>query len=196
MTLIQQFLYLITSGLMIPCVAYLLFLLGQSLVAAGQQIHQKRFHRQRESLTKLIKSEGVNATDNVDEQFAVLRIYDVLTQVLQCKDKALCSYLITEFEASSDRYLNRFINMAKLGPITGLVGTLIPMGPALQGLADGNIQQLAAQMQIAFTTTVIGLIIGAIGLILFQMNKREVVQELALLDFILDRKVTADESTK
>ena len=50
-----------------------------------------------------------------------------------------------------------------MGPVLGLMGTLIPMGPALVGLSSGDIASMAYNMQVAFATTVVGLVIGAIG---------------------------------
>ena len=37
----------------------------------------------------------------------------------------------------------------------GLMGTLIPMGPALVGLSTGDIASMAYNMQVAFATTVV-----------------------------------------
>ncbi|MBL8174485.1 MAG: MotA/TolQ/ExbB proton channel family protein [Bryobacterales bacterium] len=50
--------------------------------------------------------------------------------------------------------------MAKVGPMLGLIGTLIPLQPALAGLARGDVQAMGANLQIGFTTTVLGLIAG------------------------------------
>ncbi len=41
------------------------------------------------------------------------------------------------------------------GPALGLMGTLIPLGPALVGLAVGDIQTMSTNLVIAFSTTVI-----------------------------------------
>ena len=40
--------------------------------------------------------------------------------------------------------------LTKFGPILGLMGTLIPMGPALMGLSTGDIGSMAYNMQVAF----------------------------------------------
>jgi biopolymer transport protein ExbB/TolQ len=48
----------------------------------------------------------------------------------------------------------------RTGPSLGLMGTLIPMAGALQGLADGNLPALASNMVTAFAATVIGLSIS------------------------------------
>ena len=37
----------------------------------------------------------------------------------------------------------------------GLMGTLIPMGPALVGLSTGDIASMAYNMQVAFATTAV-----------------------------------------
>ena len=44
-----------------------------------------------------------------------------------------------------------------VGPALGLMGTLIPMGISLAGLAQGNLPKMAESMTTAFTATVVGL---------------------------------------
>ena len=59
-----------------------------------------------------------------------------------------------------------------MGPMLGLMGTLIPMGPALVGLSTGDIASMAYNMQVAFATTVVGLFSSAIGFITQQVKQR------------------------
>ncbi|MDR1011999.1 MAG: MotA/TolQ/ExbB proton channel family protein, partial [Opitutaceae bacterium] len=58
------------------------------------------------------------------------------------------------------RSLGRLRLAVRTGPSLGLMGTLIPMADALQGLADGNLPALASNMVTAFAATVIGLSIS------------------------------------
>lgn len=51
----------------------------------------------------------------------------------------------------------------QLGPILGLLGTLIPLGPGLAALGSGDIVTLAEALTVAFDTTVTGLVIGALA---------------------------------
>jgi biopolymer transport protein ExbB/TolQ len=51
----------------------------------------------------------------------------------------------------------------RIGPALGLMGTLIPMAAALQGLADGNLPALASNMVTAFAATVVGLTISVVA---------------------------------
>jgi biopolymer transport protein ExbB/TolQ len=53
--------------------------------------------------------------------------------------------------------------LVKVGPSLGLLGTLIPMGTSLASLAAGNLEAMAGQMVVAFTTTIIGLACGTLA---------------------------------
>ena len=188
MNYLQESLYWLTSGLLVPCIVFLLFMLVQSLMAVGQYFSSHK--REQKALDGFVQwSQLPNPlTTDISESAKKLNNIEVFNKVIASKEIAQSRLQISHFETETEKQLSRYSNLAKLGPITGLVGTLIPMGPALQGLADGNIQQLAQQMQIAFTTTVIGLIIGAIGFSLYQIYKRHSFKELALLDFILEEQ--------
>lgn len=61
------------------------------------------------------------------------------------------------------RTLNGSRTLVKVGPSLGLLGTLIPMGASLASLATGNLQAMAGQMVVAFTTTIIGLATGTLA---------------------------------
>ena len=66
----------------------------------------------------------------------------------------------------------------------GLMGTLIPMGPALVGLAAGDLASMAYNMQVAFATTVVGLLVAAIGVATLQVRQRWYAREINDLDYL------------
>jgi biopolymer transport protein ExbB/TolQ len=74
--------------------------------------------------------------------------------------KRLAEY---EYEYRSLRRLERTRILVRMGPALGLMGTLIPLSPALAGLADGDIATLTDNLRVAFSVTVAGLLIGAIA---------------------------------
>ena len=88
------------------------------------------------------------------------------------QNKAQVQRLLANFEIAADKDLAISKTLTKLGPILGLMGTLIPMGPALVGLSTGDIASMAYNMQVAFATTVIGLVAGAIGFLTQQVKQR------------------------
>ena len=73
-----------------------------------------------------------------------------------------------------------------MGPMLGLMGTLIPTGPALVGLSTGDITSMAYNMQVAFATTVVGLFAAAIGFITQQTKKRWYLQDMTNLEFVAE----------
>jgi biopolymer transport protein ExbB/TolQ len=79
--------------------------------------------------------------------------------------------LLQEKEVEIMKRLEKPRILIRMGPILGLMGTLIPLGPALLGLSAGNIEQLANNLVIAFTSTVVGLLIGAVSMVVATVRR-------------------------
>ncbi|MFT3922079.1 MAG: MotA/TolQ/ExbB proton channel family protein [Myxococcales bacterium] len=62
--------------------------------------------------------------------------------------------------------------LARVGPMLGLVGTLIPLGPGLAALGRGELSELARAVTVAFDTTVLGLLVGMSGFVLGRLRRR------------------------
>lgn len=62
--------------------------------------------------------------------------------------------------------------VAKIAPMAGLMGTIIPLGPGLQALSTGQIGDLASALIVAFGTTVLGLISAALCLLVARVRGR------------------------
>ena len=75
----------------------------------------------------------------------------------------------------------------------GLVGTLIPLQPALAGLAAGDMQSMASNLLIGFTTTVVGLIVGgasyALGVQVRQWGRQDLTEMHYLMDTWQNEKI-------
>ena len=94
--------------------------------------------------------------------------------------------LLADFEIAADKDLAISKTLTKIGPMLGLMGTLIPMGPALVGLSAGDISSMAYNMQVAFATTVVGLFASAIGFITQQVKQRWYLQDMTNLEFLAE----------
>ncbi len=77
----------------------------------------------------------------------------------ELKDGGL-EHLVMEAEEALKHELNPSKMLVKVAPSLGLLGTLIPMGVSLSAMAAGNLEAMAGQMVVAFTTTIIGLACG------------------------------------
>lgn len=86
------------------------------------------------------------------------------------------------------RRIERADILGRVGPMLGLMGTLIPLGPGLAAMSRGDFKTLAEAVTIAFDTTVMGLLIGIIGFMLSRLRRR-------WYDEVLDTMETISEST-
>ncbi|TDT44421.1 outer membrane transport energization protein ExbB [Halospina denitrificans] len=74
--------------------------------------------------------------------------------------------------ARAQRRIDRADLIARIGPMMGLMGTLIPLGPGLAALGRGDLDILAEAVTVAFNTTVLGLLAGIIGFMLGRARRR------------------------
>jgi biopolymer transport protein ExbB/TolQ len=91
---------------------------------------------------------------------------------------------LADFDLESQRRLGRTRTLVRVGPALGLMGTLIPLSPALTGLAHGNTTQLSDDLRIAFSITVVGLLIGAIAFAISLNRDRMYSQDLSDLQYV------------
>jgi biopolymer transport protein ExbB/TolQ len=91
---------------------------------------------------------------------------------------------LADFDFDSQRRLARTRLLVRAGPALGLMGTLIPLSPALTGLANGNTAALSQNLRIAFSVTVVGLLIGAVAFGLSLSRDRMYGQDLSDLEYI------------
>jgi len=74
--------------------------------------------------------------------------------------------------AAGKKRIERADFITRISPMLGLMGTLIPLGPGLAALGDGELSILTTAMTVAFDTTVVGLLAGIIGFVLGRMRRR------------------------
>ncbi len=72
----------------------------------------------------------------------------------------------------AQRRIDRADLLARVGPMLGLMGTLIPLGPGLAALGRGELDVLAQAVTVAFNTTVLGLLIGILGFLVGRLRRR------------------------
>ena len=70
--------------------------------------------------------------------------------------------LLTNEELNYVRITNRTDLVSRLGPMFGLMATLIPLGPGLTALGEGDPRVLADSLLTAFDATVTGLAVGGL----------------------------------
>ncbi len=103
--------------------------------------------------------------------------------------KALASELISAEETRLIKKTNKTDILVRVGPILGLLGTLIPLGPGLAALGTGDISTLAQSLTIAFDTTVTGLTVGAVAYIVSKYKKQWYESELIDVETVAEAEL-------
>ena len=191
METISNALFWISNGLLVPVIVLLLLFLVRALILVGG-FFGEWFRRSalQKHLTVLLEDSAADKTEALTQlsgrpQAEKSPLMRAIRQLLAHRDDpAWCERLLANYEVDAQRELDQSRTLAKLGPMLGLMGTLIPMGPALVGLAAGDLASMAYNMQVAFATTVVGLLIAAIGVVTLQVRQRWCARELNDLEFI------------
>ena len=190
MNTISDIMFWISNGLLVPDIVLLIFLFFRALLLVGSFFGQYLSIRKtdkmlREQLETLRMTNIDDFENKLPESKSLVVTY--MRKILQAKEyPAVVQRLLANFEIEADKDLATSKTLTKLGPILGLMGTLIPMGPALVGLSTGDIGSMAYNMQVAFATTVIGWVAGAVGFLTQQVKQRWYLQDMTNLEFVAE----------
>ncbi len=191
----------ISMGLLAPCIALLLYLLARALLLLGQDWQQQRLERsllaRLEQIDDRLLAGSFHEYREILADLERLRVSPLAGHLLAVLDenagRALREKQLGDFALHGEAELSFPRLLTRLGPSLGLIGTLIPMGPALAGLAAGDMVSLTQNMQVAFSTTVLGIVIGSIGFILYQSRKRRLAWGMHRLEFVLQYLLESEQ---
>lgn len=189
METISQVLFWVANSLLIPDIIMLLLLFIRSLLLIGGIYNQYMAKRRNDSrfntLIRELTPEGIDGLRQAlparDNSLYMRYLRDLLTSP---PSPDYSDYLIAGFENEAEKDVVLSKLLTKIGPVLGLVGTLIAMSPALVGLSTGDIGGMAYNMQVVFATTVVGLVISGVGLVSLQFKQRWYAQEVNNLDYV------------
>ncbi|OFV67640.1 MAG: flagellar motor protein MotA [Candidatus Syntrophoarchaeum caldarius] len=196
---IMGLMFVISNSLLYPVVIALLILVAFSFVIVGQFISE---YASRNRDFSRLKSGVKLAKENIElknfkEASSVLRssgsnflLESFITDLTRSIDAANFSIeaekLLQDYELRIARELEIPRLISRIAPMLGLMGTLIPMGPALMGLSSGNIEALASNLAIAFATTVLGILTGGIAYAVLIVKKRWYTQDLSDMEYVVE----------
>lgn len=189
MELISKLLFWVANSLLIPDIILLLCLFIRSLILIGGTYNMYMTKRKNDkALDTLIKTLTPQKVDELrsalparDNSLYMGYLRDLLTQPASAD---YSDFTITRFENEAEKDVSLAKMLAKVGPVLGLIGTLISMSPALVGLSTGDISGMAYNMQVVFATTVVGLVISAVGLVSMQFKQRWYAKDVNNLDYV------------
>jgi biopolymer transport protein ExbB/TolQ len=173
---------------MIPVMLALLFGLIYTLYLAGISAYEFIARMQRRDKEKEIVTALENKSTTLPELAATNEFEQTLNLIISGNnDQLLLGKRIASIESERRTELQKISDLTKYGPAIGLMGTLIPLGPALVGLARGDLETLSNNMIIAFATTVVGILISLIALAIHSAKKSWYRDDSILLTFAAER---------
>ncbi len=191
MNYISDVLFWISTGMLVPVVVLLIFFFLRALLLLGGFFGQ--YLVKRKTGAEIRKQMNTLSLDNLDtlgdrlpknKQAVIVSYMKKLVEVR--RSQAQVNRVLDQYAQFVDKDLSLPNTLQKMGPMLGLMGTLIPMGPALVGLSTGDIASMAYNMQVAFATTVVGLFSAAIGFVTKQTKSRWYKEDMSNLEFIAD----------
>jgi len=191
--------FMISNSLLYPVIIILLGLVAWALISIGQLISEyasrsrdiaklkvgcrdaKKYMQMQDykKAAEVLRSSGSN-------DFLRSFLNDLTESLKENKFAVEAEKLLQDYELRIAKELEKARLVVKLGPMFGLMGTLIPLGPALMGLTAGNIQQLATNLVVAFSTTVLGLLSGGIAYTISLVKKRWYTQDLSDMEYVVE----------
>ena len=171
----------LASALQAPVIAVLLALVAIVVVIAGMLIAEVFTEHCyfKLDLPKLIDdlasqddpAEVVRASGLLGRQKKALLEILAHPQATSSERESLAVNLVAQEQRHFDNRVKVTDLIAKVAPMLGLMGTLIPLGPGIMAIGDGETAILAESLLVAFDTTVLGLVVAVVAVCVSTVRK-------------------------
>ncbi len=213
----QSALYLIMNALLYPVIGVLILMVVAVLFILGSFVSEFVFRRRRrpdadwkgEELAaqvarNILAAEFEAAANHINKhiyksgtqsRFVKHFMHDFANQILKGKVNLdiRAEKTLQQYEMMTSGQLDKTRLMIRIGPMLGLMGTLIPMGPALLALTKGDLTQMANCLIIAFGTTVSGLAVGVFAYVISMARERWYAQDVRDMEYMVDLVIRSIE---
>lgn len=186
----------IVTMLDVPVKVVLIVMLVISLIMVGgliAELLQRRYLTVKAASVIDAIKKGDNDTVTIIKNSALLAkqkrllleltIHNSLTDEMK---ENFASSLLDNYSQNLEWIIKKSDLIVKLGPTFGLLGTLIPLGPGIIALAQGDTATLSYSLLAAFDTTVIGLIAASICTVISMIRRRWYAKDKIMLTLIME----------
>jgi len=171
---LSDILHTIGQGLLNPCMVVLLLMIVTTIWQIGDLLVEYLLERRKikedvPELLKEINRAGKERALQIIKDSKLLRrqkqFAGKLAEAEDMTENALVAYA-QKLMSLEDAYYRKIMAptelISKLGPMLGLLGTLIPLGPGIVALGKGDIKTLSSSIGVGFDTTISGVLVAAI----------------------------------
>ena len=206
MTILGKVLHSMTSVLQIPVVIILILFIAAILVAIGWIISEymnehKHMQVQLPRLLDDIRA-GEQPIEEIIGTSGLLKTQkEALVEITKHSDfnnlmlESLAANLLEREQERYDAKLKPTDLLSKLGPMFGLLGTLIPLGPGIIALGQGDTMTLSQSLMTAFDTTIAGLIVAAIAIVISTIRRGWYNNYMSVLETVMDCVVEMEKNS-
>lgn len=195
-----------TSVLQIPVVIILILFIAAILVAIGWIIseYMNEHKHMQVQLPKLLDEirAGEQPIEEIIETSGLLKTQkEALIEITKHSDfndlmlESLAANLLEREQERYDAKLKPTDLLSKLGPMFGLLGTLIPLGPGIIALGQGDTMTLSQSLMTAFDTTIAGLIVAAIAIVISTIRRGWYNNYMSVLETVMDCVVEMEKNS-
>lgn len=192
-----------------PCIIILLLLLAATIWQFGDIIVEFLVERRKvkEDIPALLKKingmhpeqmkQEINGAKILKRQKKMfIEMIDAGETMEENARSAFAQKLLDDESAYCDKCNSVSDIVQKIGPMFGLLGTLIPLGPGIVALGQGDTETLSQSLAIAFDTTIAGMIAAAVCFVISHIRRRWYDSDMsaseAISEFILENEAEAE----
>ncbi len=187
----------VAEAALTPVVIILLALIAVTIILLGTLIAEFFTERRHLKVKMPVLINQIRAAEKspeeiiagsglIKKQKETLKELVLQSELTNTMREALAVRLLAETRARYDGIVNITNVIAKIGPMLGLLGTLIPLGPGIIALGRGDTYTLSTSLLTAFDTTVAGLICAAIALIVSVIRKKWYADYMSMLETLME----------
>lgn len=196
-TYLPDIMHDIAQGLLVPTMVVIVALIIITLFFIGQILiefftERRHYRVKRAQIVNEIEDASYGDVSTVITRSELLRFQKAalvtVARNMGLPEDALFSLAQMEVNNVSKHYMRRMAwtdTIAKIGPMLGLMGTLIPLGPGIADLGTGDVTGLSQSLLIAFDATVCGLVCAIIALIVSKVRSRWYSEYVETLESVM-----------
>lgn len=195
---VTEVLRTVSSSLKIPTIVILIILIAVTIIMLGSIIAEYITERRHlkvkipDLIANIQGKRGVELFQVVAESGLLRRQKNAIHKLIEMEyipegeRDALARQLIFDEQSRYEKITRITDLIARIAPMFGLMGTLIPLGPGLIALGQGDTKTLSASLLIAFDTTIAGLISAAVSYVISSIRSRWYEQYMVGLETVME----------
>ena len=185
MSVLKDLIFHLSEVLLVPCLALLAAFFAWTLVMLGMFAREALERRRSAARWKAFVAGAADSSAAAAVPGARGRFAAFLRE--RGGDELQVEKHLQDAEMGMTKVVERASLASKLGPMLGLMGTLIPLGPALRSLASGSVVSLSENLIVAFATAVVGLAVAGPCFWMASVCRRWYERDLSDMEFVWRR---------